>query len=265
MAKSKEVATTSKNEVAQQGNRNVYQQYRDEVRQTGIEGDLLRFNKLGEWIAGQEEEEIPEGTELVMGVNTFKVGWIKWEDNRPVDSRMGLLSEGFRPAAREDLGDTDEEQWETDDDDKPRDPWQRTDQVLLKDLSDGRVFTFAPSSKSGKSAIGEVAGAYGDRVQDGHEAAEMPIVRLMSSHYKHKKYGKVMVPVFELTGEWVAPSDDDAPAPKGKKAKPAKAAAKAPAKPAGKSAGGKPNGAAKGPAALPAPRKSSGGGNRARI
>lgn len=261
MAKTtKAVATRQNTAVAEQGERNAYQAFADEVRQTGIEGDLLRFNKQGEWIAGQEEEEIPAGTELIMGLNVLKRGWIKWVDNKPADSRMGLVAEGFRPCNREDLGDLDEDNWEEDDDGNKRDPWQDTMQVLLMDPNDGRVFTYATASKSGKTALGESASAYGDRLQDGEDPSAMPIIRLASSFYKHKKYGKIMIPVFELTDQWVTPPERKAEAaPKGKtkaKAKPSSGSKNA-AAPSGKG----------GPKALPAPRKPNAAANngRARI
>lgn len=262
MAKSKEVATRQNNAVAEQGARNAYQAFGDEVRQTGIEGDLLRFNKQGEWTAGQEEEEIPEGTELIMGLNVLKRGWIKWMDNKPADSRMGLVAEGFRPCNREDLGDIDEDNWEEDDDGNKRDPWQDTMQVLLMDPNDGRVFTYATASKSGKTALGESAAAYGDRLQDGEDPNAMPIIKLASSFYKHKKYGKIMIPVFELTDQWVLP-----PERKVETAVKSKGGSKGRAKPASGSKNAAASNGKSGPKALPAPRKPAASANngRARI
>lgn len=274
MAKNSVVKNDASREVAQQQGRNAYQAFADEVRQTGIEGSLLRFTKSGDWIAGQEEEDIPEGTELIMGLNTLKRGWVKWADQKPVDSRMGLVSEGFRPCNREELGDLDEDEWEKDDDDNSRDPWQDTMQVLLKDPESGEVYTYATASKSGKTALGEVAQVYGDRLQDGEDPDAMPVIKLASSFYKHKTYGRIMIPVFEMTDQWLIPPTEPAPAAKGKNTK--GAAGKGKDKPgkgnqaaSGKGAGAARNaGAASGrtpPKALPAPRKPAGNGNRARI
>ena len=255
----KTVAKTNGNAVAQQGARNAYQEFADEVKQTGIEGSLLRFTKQGDWIAGQEEEEIPEGTELLLGLNTLKRGWQKWQDNKPVDARMGYVNEGYRPVNRDELGDLDEEQWEEDDNNKgqQRDPWQKTMSVLLKNLETGEVYTYAPSSKSGMTALGEASQLYGNRLQDGEDPDAMPIVRLGSSFYKHKTYGKIMIPVFEITDNWVTPPAD---APKKATAK------KAVAKPAEKPRTATPANGRVAPKALPAPagRKTT-GGNRARI
>lgn len=275
MAKNSVAKNEGSREVAQQGARNAYQQFADEVRQTGIEGSLLRFTKSGDWIAGQEEEDIPEGAELIMGLNTLKRGWVKWKEQKPVDSRMGLVSEGFRPCNREELGDLDEDDWEEDDNGVKRDPWQDTMQVLLKDPESGEVYTYATASKSGKTALGEVSSVYGDRLQDGEDEQAMPVIRLASSFYKHKTYGRIMIPVFDLTDQWLVPPTEPPPAAKGKNTK--GAAGKGSDKAAGKSnqaagnraSGGSKNaGAANGrtpPKALPAPRKPAGNGSRARI
>jgi hypothetical protein len=248
----KNVAKTATRAVAQQGQRNAFQEYSDETKQgSSIEGDLLRFTKQGDWVAGQEQTELPEGTELIMGINTLKVGWQKWEDQKPVDSRMGLKAEGYRPPSRDELGDNDEDKWE-EYDGEPRDPWQKTSQCQLLDPSTGQVYTYVTSSKSGETALGEISGVYGDRLMDGEDQDAVPIVRLASSFYKHKTYGKIMIPVFELTDQWVKPEDV-----KPKAAPVKKMAVKA------KPAAARTNSAQK---ALPAPKgRTTTGGNRARI
>lgn len=206
MAKKNAVVEQETRAVAQQGERNVYQQYRDENKQSGIEGELLRFTKQGDWVSGVDQDELEEGTELIMGINTLKLGWQKWQDQRPVAARLGLLSEGYRPVDREELGDLNEDDWE-ELDGEARDPWQSVQQVLMMDPKSGQVYTFVTSSKSGIAALSEVVGAYGDRVQDGEDKEAMPVVSLQSGSYKHKTYGKIMIPVFELTGEWVTPPE----------------------------------------------------------
>lgn len=257
----KNVAKTENRAVAQQGARNAYQEFADEVKQSGIEGSLLRFTKQGDWIAGQEEEELELGTELIMGLNTLKRGWQKWQDNKPVDARMGLVSEGYRPVNRDELGDMDEDEWEDDDTNKgqKRDPWQKTMVCLLKDPKSGDVYTYATSSKSGITALGEAAAVYGNRLQDGEDPEAMPIVQLQNSFYKHKTYGKIMIPVFEFTDQWLVPPAEPVE-PKSKKAA-AKGKPKAQAAPVKAS----PANGRVAPKALPAPKKPSTGGARARI
>jgi hypothetical protein len=131
---------------------------------------------------------------------------------------------------------------------------------LLKDPKTGDVYTYATSSKSGITALGEAAQVYGNRLQDGEDPEAMPIIQLQNSFYKHKTYGKIMIPVFEMTDQWVVPQDIEPVEAKPKKAA-AKAKAKAPAAPVKAS----PANGRVAPKALPAPKKPASTGNRARI
>ena len=64
---------------------------------------FLKFAK-GEWLAGQDEEEIEAGTEMVPNIAGVTCGHVKWEDKAPVDEAMTPIIEGlFTP--REELGD----------------------------------------------------------------------------------------------------------------------------------------------------------------
>ena len=246
MAKKKEVQKP-------QGGRNAYQAVKTETQQTNIEGDLLRFTKQGDWVAGLNEDEIPEGTELIIGMNTFSKGWQKWEDQKPTQSKMGLVRESYQPALREELGDLDEDEWEeVGDPPQKRDPWQYTMMCQMMDPKTKQVYTFSTSSKSGQTAIGAVSGAYGDRLQDGGDADEMPIASLESDSYKHSQYGKIMIPVFKLTGKWVKP-----PAIKPSTKSETRTTEKAADKPARKAAKGAPdaNSRSRPKALAPPPRK----------
>jgi hypothetical protein len=243
---SKNVANTSNNTPTVQGKRNAFQRYADDNRQSGLDGDFLKFTKQGEWVYGADETELPDGTRLILGINTLEEGWIKWVEQKPVERRMGLTAEGFRPAERSELGDDDPGEWEEDADGKPRDPWRLTSEVQLLNPETGDRFKFSTASKGGLAAVADVSGVYGNRLQDEEDPELVPVVLLRSSSYKNKKYGgKTMVPVFELTDKWVKPEP--------KKAEPA--ARKSTAAAASKSNG-------KAPKALPAPRGSSKGPSR---
>jgi hypothetical protein len=187
--------------------RNAFQQYSDAASRSRIIGKLLKFSK-GEYLAGQDSEEIAEGTKLVVNMDELMVGWQKWADSKPAESEMGRVAEGFRPPKRADLGDLDEGAWETDDRGQPRDPWQLTNVAILKDVDGDQVYTFATSRKGGVSAIGELAGAYGKAMRQRPD--EYPIVALNVRSYKHpnKNYGKIFTPKFDIVG-WAPKSSFD--------------------------------------------------------
>lgn len=186
---------------------NYFEEYGRQAASRPIVGKLLKFSK-GEYLAGQENEEVDEGTEVVACVDTLQVGWVKWVDSMPVEQQLGLIADGYKPLKRAGLGDLDEDEWEVDEQSgKPRDPWQFANQVTLRpvdwDGSDDTQFTFVTQSKGGVSAVGELCKYYGKEVRQ--REGEYPVVALNMRSYLHsnKQFGKIWVPVFEPTGEWV--------------------------------------------------------------
>lgn len=185
--------------------KNAFEQYGEEMQSNRIVGDLLKFSK-GEYLAGQNGDEVEEGTELVANMHELMVGWVRWEDNKPTDMRMGRIAEGFKPVARRELGDTDESEWEIDESSgKPRDPWQPTNYLILKDAESDKLYTFATSSKGGLGAIANLCREYGKAMRQ--KPDQLPVIALGTDSYRHpnKAYGKIFTPKLEIVG-W-APRD----------------------------------------------------------
>ena len=113
-----EVATRSNTDVAVPES-NPFASFGDSG--TGIVGDLLKFSK-GEWLAGQDEQEVPEGAQIVVNMLTVKTGWVRWQDAKPTDEELVTIASGMSPPRRSDLGDNDQDLWEEDKDNKPQ--WQ---------------------------------------------------------------------------------------------------------------------------------------------
>jgi hypothetical protein len=211
------------------------QAYADAATQRNIIGKLLKFSK-GDWLLGQESEEVEEGTEVVFCLDTLETGWIKWSDNKPVASEMGKAFKGFTPMKRSELGDDDEDKWEIDDRGEPRDPWQFTNVVQMRPLDwdgeEANLFTFSASSKGGIDAIGKLMKAAVPEARQKRD--QYPVITLGVRSYLHpkKEYGRIKTPEFEMTGEWVdkEPMIKSKPAAK-KTAKPESEAPKGKAKP----------------------------------
>jgi hypothetical protein len=176
--------------------RDPYAEYADEVSTRPFPGDLLRFTKHGEYKAGQDQYNVPEGTKLIVHMPSMKRGWVKWEDGMPVAHLMGLVSEGFRPPPREQLGDLDEDEWSTLND-RPIDPWQKTNHLVMCD-GEGSIYTFVTSSKGGLSAIGVISEAYSTRRR--MKPDEIPVIELQSRSYNHKDFGETFAPVLKIIG-----------------------------------------------------------------
>ena len=173
-----------------------------------IVGELLKFSK-GDWLAGQENREIADMTKLVAVMDSLVVGWQRWENQRPVAYRMGLLVENFIPPPREELGDSDEALWESDDNGDARDPWQLTNYLQLVDPKNkDTVFTFSSSSKGGLGAVAKLCREYGRISEKEHRDDQYPVVMLSAGSYAHRdrSLGRIKFPQFNIIS-WVRKSD----------------------------------------------------------
>jgi hypothetical protein len=176
---------------------NPFTAYGEAQNQRAIVGKLLKFSK-GDFLAGQDNEEVPEGTRFIANMDEMLAGWIRWQDNKPTDHVMGKVSDGYQPPRRNELGDDDKEQWEIDNQGQPRDPWQFSNYLLLKGDEDGELYTFTTSSKGGLNALGDLCKAYGQAMAQ--RTAEYPVIEVGVSAYDHpnRALGRIKVPTFKV-------------------------------------------------------------------
>jgi hypothetical protein len=181
---------------------NAFEAYGDAATARAIEGELLKFVQ-GDFLAGQEKREIPLGTQLVAKMDTLYIGFQRWENNQLTEQRMGLVAEGFVPPKRSELGNLDPEYWERDDEGRPRDPYQFTNQLVMTNLGNEEVFTFATTSRGGLGAIGELSKTYGKHLRQHPD--EDPLIELDGGSYQHpiKSRGRIKFPIFRVV-DWVA-------------------------------------------------------------
>src|SRR5262249_2962217 len=129
--------------------KNAYELYAENVDQQMIVGELLKFSK-GDYLVGRDGEECSD-KELVGAMPGFAHGWIRWEDNHPVEHVMGLLIEGFVPPERSTLGHLDKAMWELNKNNgEPRDPWQLGLYLPMVTVNGERVYTFSSTSDGGR-------------------------------------------------------------------------------------------------------------------
>lgn len=181
---------------------NYFQSYGDQVSQKSIVGKLLKFSK-GDYLVGEDNDEVEEGTQYVANMDELMVGWIRWEDGKPTDQIMGRVSEGYQAPKRNTLGDDDKTKWEVDEQGRERDPWQFSNYLILKtpgEAGEDALFTFTTSSRGGLNAIGELCKAYGKAMRQ--KPDELPIISLKVGSYQHsnKAYGRIKYPIFEVSG-----------------------------------------------------------------
>ncbi len=171
--------------------------YAAETQASAIAGDLLAFRK-GTWQRGENKDTVPAEATFVANMAHIWRGWIRWNDGKPVEHR--LVPVGERPPDRNELGHFDEAKWEIGNDGNPRDPWAPTDRIVLRESSDGELslLTFSTGSFGGRQALGKLCQAYAQR--SAKHAGAYPVVRLTSDTWKHKEYGDIPKPVFEVVG-----------------------------------------------------------------
>src|SRR5262245_47997006 len=84
------------------------------------EARLLKFVRGKYWTGN---DEVPAGRDFVAHVHQVNHGWVKFDDRKVIEQRVGPVAKGFKPCSRDKLGDTDEAKWERDGNGTPRDPW----------------------------------------------------------------------------------------------------------------------------------------------
>lgn len=163
------------------------------------DGLFLKFSK-GEYLYGQNKEELRLGKRLVVNVPGMRLGWVRWKDGKRADDRMELLTDGRRVEARDELGDTDESLWELDDRGEPQDPWVLTYSFEMSDPANGEVYQFATTSVGGKKAVGKLLKAFGAKHR--MEPHLLPIIELQRDSYNHSnpRFGKIYNPLLPVVG-----------------------------------------------------------------
>jgi hypothetical protein len=166
-----------------------------------VQGDMLTFNK-GDWGAGKAKVDVPIGTRMIVDMDSYEHGWVRWHGPTIVDERVGKYIDRFKAPEQHELGFLDQSTWDTDSQGKRRDPWQRTVYLLMRAESDpNAVYTFTPTSVGGLNAVRDLKDAF-KREFKYHKPDARPIVELGVDSYKHKnpEFGKIKVPTFDVVG-----------------------------------------------------------------
>ena len=185
------------NEVANQTSRNIsdiYERYGEEMSRSEIVGRILKLSKIGTYTAGQDQDEIPKGTQMIADMYRLRTGWIKWEDNRPIERKMGYLQD-YIPPPRDTLGDLDNSMWE----DPERDPLQFVNDLVMYQPDSEEMFTSAATSRGGINAVGELSKHWGKHIRM-HGEGTLPLIKLDVGFYMHsnRSFGKILYPKFVI-------------------------------------------------------------------
>jgi hypothetical protein len=159
---------------------------------TGGIGKLLKFAK-GVYIVGTEE--VPAGTEFIARIESWVRGFVKFRSGSLIEHRIGKVADGFRMPDRNELGDLDESKWETGISGK-KDPWCAQSYLPLENPVTGEIVTFVSGSAGGRGAIADLCGAAAKHMA----TMGLPRIKLAVESYKHKSFGKIEKPKFNIVG-----------------------------------------------------------------
>ena len=171
--------------------------YSEYGRTVSSDTPFLKFVK-GEFHFGADDEVLPIGTRLVPHMAELKAGFIKWKDGQPADETTVRVFDGKPIPQREDLGDHDRKEWETDPNGTPQDPWQVINTLPMKDPETGQEFVFTTGSRGGIGAVGKLSTKYG---RERHkQSGKLPVIEIGADSYRHKTFGDVPFPTFKIIG-----------------------------------------------------------------
>tara|TARA_R110000744_G_scaffold100364_5_gene193635 strand:- start:737 stop:1462 length:726 start_codon:yes stop_codon:yes gene_type:complete len=175
---------------------------------------FLRLLKSGEWVYSADDVEVQEGSLWAVNTASLSEGYAAW-------GKGELLGEAMAPmtgtpvllANLEDVGAT----------------YQKQVGFLLKCLNgdDKEVqVLYKTTSKGGIKAANKLIASILEQIE-ANPAAIVPVITLEMDSYKHKEYGKIYTPIFQVK-DWMdfsGPDDaedepeEDAPKPAARKRK----------------------------------------------
>ena len=151
---------------------------------------LLRLLRSGEFAYGPEYIEPEENSEWALNPETLQHGWACWGDGELLDERMVSFRAPVPPKGElPDLG-------------EPWAPQMSVQMQCLNGEDEGTVVLYKGTSLGLRNAIDGVIDQLLVQVQKDIEHI-VPVLRLFSDSYTHKRYGEIFYPVLEIV-RWVS-------------------------------------------------------------
>jgi len=153
----------------------------------------------------KDKKDLPDGAQVAIDMSRATQAWLKFSKNAIVERHsLGLFAEE-KLQSRDELGDTDETEWETGNDGKPQDPWAKSYEIpgVLLSKKGNLAVNLTGSGYNYGLAVGSLIKTFFAEFKA--NTGKVPLLDL-----KHKKktdrYGNKMVPVLVVSG-WVEPPE----------------------------------------------------------
>ena len=153
---------------------------------------FLRMLRDGVWVYGQKDEEVQEGSSWAINPLSLGHGWCCWPKNdgggpnKMLGEHMVPMFEPRPPKP------------------EPIEGFPFTQQFscemrCLDGEDQGTEVLYKVNSVGGTNAIQKLLEVIQRQLAD-NPAFPCPVVDLLTDHYQHPQYGKIYVPVFDVTG-----------------------------------------------------------------
>lgn len=174
----------------------------------GGEFQYLKMDKgNGDWVYGQEETLVEEGALWAVNPNSLEYGYISWDGNQQVEGEVMVPISRPLPAVN-----TLRVKDSPDGQPTGQNGWQYQQSVVLVCINgedEGTVCQYKQSSVGSQKLFKSLVDSIMAQVSKGSDAI-VPIIKMKSDSYKHKKYGRIYNPLFEVV-EWRTMDDTSAP------------------------------------------------------
>lgn len=174
----------------------------------GGDKQFLKMDKgNGDWVFGQEETVVEDGSLWAVNPASLEHGYISWDGNQQVEGEV--MVNISRP-----LPDVASLRVKGSPDGQPtgQNGWQfqmSVDMVCISGEDAGTVIQYKQSSVGAMKAFRSLTDGIGAQLEADKDEI-VPIIEMKSDSYKHKKYGRIYNPIFEIV-EWRS-MDDNSPA-----------------------------------------------------
>lgn len=180
----------------------------------GGDKQFLKLDKgNGDWVYGQEETLVEADSLWAVNPQSFEYGYIAWDTNQQVEGEVMVpitrplpTTDQLRTKAP-DGKTTGENGWQYQ---------QSVDLVCISGEDVGTVCQYKQSSVGSQKLFATLINAVSGQIAKGSDAI-VPSITMKSDSYKHKKWGRIFNPLFEIkefqTMDGPAPAETKAAEP----------------------------------------------------